>query len=149
MKVIKVIILTIIASLIFKTDTDNLKDFYSSVLPFVFVLIIGIKSLLLKIDKKDYDDLKAQKKNLNDLVENLFKRLIYFFASSFLIFIVMNFSIDKSILKVIDIALFGDFYVYIYFIFDCIVIFSLCFFIYILVDIHTYIKEYIKINKSQ
>ena len=76
------IIISLILSFLFNIKVNNLISFYSMILPFVFALIIGIKSLMFIVNKDDFKDEKTIKNNLNEIAEDIFKRLFFFFVIS-------------------------------------------------------------------
>lgn len=90
------IIISLLLSFFFDIKTDNLISFYSMVLPFVFGLIIGIKSLMFVINKDDYKDEKNIKDNLNTMSEDIFKRLYFFFIISLVVFFMLILKIDTN-----------------------------------------------------
>ena len=66
------------------------------ILPFVFALIIGIKSLMFIVNKDDFKDEKTIKNNLNEIAEDIFKRLFFFFVISLIIFFILVLTIDTE-----------------------------------------------------
>lgn len=143
--------LSCIIAYAFNINKDNLIQFYSSVLPFVFALIVGIKAIIFKINKDDYDDEKKIKENLNEIALDVFFRLKTFFILSLIIFIMMTFSIHKDRFLILtetdiwnkykeNIVNFSNF------VQDFVIILSFFYFLLIIIDINTEIKEIIKLN---
>ena len=143
--------LSCIIAYAFNINKDNLIQFYSSVLPFVFALIVGIKAIIFKINKYDYDDEKKIKENLNEIALDVFFRLKTFFILSLIIFIMMTFSIHKDRFLILtetdiwnkykeNIVNFSNF------VQDFVIILSFFYFLLIIIDINTEIKEIIKLN---
>ena len=123
------------------------------ILPFVFALIVGIKSLMFIVNKDDFKDEKAIKNNLNEIAEDIFKRLYFFFVISLIIFFILVLTIDteniliKNILqnefiqqniKIVD-WLSNQ-------VTEMIIFLSFFYFVLILVDIFTIMKETINLN---
>lgn len=145
------IILACIIAYAFNINKNNLIQFYASVLPFVFALIVGIKAIIFKINKDDYDDEKKIKENLNEIALDVFFRLKTFFILSLIIFIMMTFSIHKDRFLILtrndiwnkckeNIINFSNF------VQDFVIILSFFYFLLIIIDINTEIKEIIKLN---
>ena len=123
------------------------------VLPFVFALIIGIKSLMFIVNKDDYKDEKNIKNNLNTMSEDIFKRLYFFFIISLVIFfmLVLNVDVNNDIVKkflqhpevsphMANIQYISNLIV------EVIIFLSFYYFVLILVDIFTIMKETINLN---
>lgn len=123
------------------------------ILPFVFALIVGIKSLMFIVNKEDFKDEKAIKNNLNEIAEDIFKRLYFFFVISLIIFFILVLTIDteniliKNILqnkfvqqniKIVD-WLSNQ-------VTEIIIFLSFFYFVLILVDIFTIMRETINLN---
>lgn len=123
------------------------------ILPFVFALIVGIKSLMFIVNKDDFKDEKAIKNNLNEIAEDIFKRLYFFFVISLIIFFILVLTIDtenvliKNILqnefvrkniKIVD-WLSNQ-------VTEVIIFLSFFYFVLILVDIFTIMRETINLN---
>lgn len=123
------------------------------VLPFVFGLIIGIKSLMFVINKDDYKDEKNIKDNLNTMSEDIFKRLYFFFIISLVVFFMLILKIDtnnimiKSFLKQSNLVSYARITEYTSNLMVEVVIFlSFYYFILVLIDIFTIMKETINLN---
>lgn len=147
------IIISLLLSFFFDIKTDNLISFYSMVLPFVFGLIIGIKSLMFVINKDDYKDEKNIKDNLNTMSEDIFKRLYFFFIISLVVFFMLILKIDtnnimiKSFLKQSNLVSYARITEYTSNLMVEVVIFlSFYYFILVLIDIFTIMKETINLN---
>ena len=147
------ILISLFLSLFFNIKTNNLISFYSMVLPFVFGLIIGIKSLMFVVNKDDYKDEKNIKNNLNTMSEDIFKRLYFFFVISLIVFfiLVLNFDIDNFLIQTILQNQYVIPYIEIIkyvskLIVEIVIFLSFYYFILILVDIFTIMKETINLN---
>lgn len=147
------IIISLLLSFFFDIKTDNLISFYSMVLPFVFGLIIGIKSLMFVINKDDYKDERNIKDNLNTMSEDIFKRLYFFFIISLVVFFMLILKIDtnnimiKSFLKQSNLVSYARITEYTSNLMVEVVIFlSFYYFILVLIDIFTIMKETINLN---
>lgn len=123
------------------------------VLPFVFGLIIGIKSLMFVINKDDYKDERNIKDNLNTMSEDIFKRLYFFFIISLVVFFMLILKIDtnnimiKSFLKQSNLVSYARITEYTSNLMVEVVIFlSFYYFILVLIDIFTIMKETINLN---
>ena len=123
------------------------------VLPFVFGLIIGIKSLMFVVNKDDYKDEKNIKNNLNTMSEDIFKRLYFFFVISLIVFfiLVLNFDIDNFLIQMILQNQYVIPYIEIVkyvskLIVEIVIFLSFYYFILILVDIFTIMRETINLN---
>lgn len=123
------------------------------ILPFVFALIVGIKSLMFIVNKDDFKDEKAIKNNLNEIAEDIFRRLYFFFVISLIIFFILVLTIDtenaliKNILqnefvqqniKIVN-WLSNQ-------VTEMIIFLSFFYFVLILVDIFTIMRETINLN---
>ena len=147
------ILISLFLSLFFNIKTNNLISFYSMVLPFVFGLIIGIKSLMFVVNKDDYKDEKNIKNNLNTMSEDIFKRLYFFFVISLIVFfiLVLNFDIDNFLIQTILQNQYVIPYIEIVkyvskLIVEIVIFLSFYYFILILVDIFTIMRETINLN---
>lgn len=147
------IIISLLLSFFFNIKTDNLISFYSMVLPFVFGLIIGIKSLMFVINKDDYKDERNIKDNLNTMSEDIFKRLYFFFIISLVVFFMLILKIDtnnimiKSFLKQSNLVSYARITEYTSNLMVEVVIFlSFYYFILVIIDIFTIMKETINLN---
>lgn len=147
------ILISLFLSFFFNIKTDNLISFYSMVLPFVFGLIIGIKSLMFVVNKDDYKDEKNIKNNLNTMSEDIFKRLYFFFVISLIVFfiLVLNFDIDNFLIQMILQNQYVIPYIEIVkyvskLIVEIVIFLSFYYFILILVDIFTIMRETINLN---
>lgn len=147
------IVISLILSFLFNIQTENLISFYSMVLPFVFGLVIGIKSLMFVINKDDFKDEKNIKTNLNEIAEDIFRRLYFFFIISLVVFFILVLDFDSknvlikpilewsfiksnlAILKEVSIQ-FTEFVIFL----------SFYYFILILIDIYTIMRETINLN---
>ena len=123
------------------------------VLPFVFGLIIGIKSLMFVINKDDYKDERNIKDNLNTMSEDIFKRLYFFFIISLVVFFMLILKIDtnnimiKSFLKQSNLVSYARITEYTSNLMVEVVIFlSFYYFILVIIDIFTIMKETINLN---
>lgn len=147
------IFISIFLSYFFNIKTGNLISFYSMILPFVFALIVGIKSLLFSVEKNDFKDEKNIKNNLNEIAEDIFKRLYFFFVISLMIFFILILNLDTknfligSLLKYPflqnNITIIKETANYIT---EVIIFLSFFYFVLILVDIFTIVKETINLN---
>ncbi len=123
------------------------------ILPFVFALIIGIKSLMFIVNKDDFKDEKTIKNNLNEIAEDIFKRLFFFFVISLIIFFILVLTIDTENVLIKNISQ-NEFVQQNIKIIDWLsnqvteIIFFLSFFYFvlILVDIFTIMRETINLN---
>lgn len=146
-------ILSAIIAYLFEINKSNLIQFYASVLPFVFALIVGIKAIIYKINKDDYDDEKKIKENLNEISLDVFVRLKAFFVLSLIIFIMMTFSVqsDRLLVSLLTQTEFwqkyNNFIINVAcFVQDFVIILSFFYFLLIIIDINTEIKEIINLN---
>lgn len=146
------LLISIISACIFNIHADNLIVFYSSVLPFIFALIVGIKSILVEIKPTDYDNEKQAKQNINNLSEDIFKRLMIFFTSSLILLISLIFKVDKDI-YFSNLLFKWEYFELVVsvknFLFETLVVFSLIYFAIILLDIRTIIVEIIKLKNAR
>ncbi len=146
-------IISLLLSFFFDIKIDNLISFYSMVLPFVFGLIIGIKSLMFVINKDDYKDERNIKNNLNTMAEDIFKRLYFFFIISLVVFFMLVLKIDvnniliQKILQHFCVNSYIGIADYISnFVIEVVIFLSFYYFILVLVDIFTIMKETINLN---
>ncbi len=123
------------------------------ILPFVFALIIGIKSLMFIVNKDDFKDEKTIKNNLNEIAEDIFKRLFFFFVISLIIFFILVLTIDTENVLIKNISQ-NEFVQQNIKIIDwlsnqvteIIIFLSFFYFVLILVDIFTIMRETINLN---
>ena len=147
------IIISLILSFLFNIKVNNLISFYSMILPFVFALIIGIKSLMFIVNKDDFKDEKTIKNNLNEIAEDIFKRLFFFFVISLIIFFILVLTIDTENVLIKNISQ-NEFVQQNIKIIDwlsnqvteIIIFLSFFYFVLILVDIFTIMRETINLN---
>lgn len=123
------------------------------VLPFVFGLIIGIKSLMFVINKDDYKDERNIKNNLNTMSEDIFKRLYFFFIISLIVFFMLVLKIDVNNILIQKILQHSCVNPYIgiaeytsNLVIEVVIFLSFYYFILVLVDIFTIMKETINLN---
>lgn len=123
------------------------------ILPFVFALIVGIKSLMFIVNKDDFKDEKVIKNNLNEIAEDIFKRLYFFFVISLIIFFILVLTIDTENVLIKNISQ-NEFVQQNIKIVDwlsnqvteMIIFLSFFYFVLILVDIFTIMRETINLN---
>jgi len=147
------IVFSFFISFFFDIKSEKLISFYSSVLPFVFALIVGIKAITFKIGKDDYDDEIHIKNDINDMSKEIFNNLVCFFTISLIIFIMMTFSIDqenffiKKILSNIGMKEKIENIVYISsLVFETFIIMSFVYFVILVVNVKIIIAEILKLN---
>ena len=147
------IIISLLLAFFFDIKTNNLISFYSMILPFVLGLIIGIKSLMFVINKDDNKDEKNIKNNLNTMSEDIFKRLYFFFIISLVVFFVLVLKVDTNNVLIQKILQYSCIIPYIEItdytsnlIVELVIFLSFYYFILVLVDIFTIMKETINLN---
>lgn len=145
--------LSIVVAIFFDIKSSELISFYSSVLPFVFALIVGIKAITFNINKDDYDDEASIKDDINCMSKEIFDNLVRFFAISLIIFIMMTFSIDYEnalINKILSCEFIKNYasqcsYMFSLFFETCIIM-SFIYFVIIILNIKTIISEILRLN---
>lgn len=144
---------SIVIAIFFDIKSGALISFYSSVLPFVFALIVGIKAITFNINKDDYDDEVSIKDDINCMSKEIFDNLVRFFAISLIIFIMMTFSIDyenaliSEILSREFIKNYASQCSYVFLLlFETCIIMSFIYFVIIILNIKTIISEILRLN---